>query len=64
MSPESVIFRIVTANKLQRGADLQWVSAFSDPGRFTAMGTFLRPTPYTPNPGRFTAMGTFLRPTP
>jgi hypothetical protein len=28
ISNESLIFRIVTKNKLQRGADLQWLSAF------------------------------------
>jgi hypothetical protein len=28
ISRESVIFKIVTKNKLQRGADLRWVSAF------------------------------------
>jgi hypothetical protein len=28
ISRESLIFKIVTKNKLQRGADLQWVSAF------------------------------------
>jgi hypothetical protein len=27
-SKESLLFKIVTRNKLQRGADLQWVSAF------------------------------------
>ena len=28
MSNESLLFKIVTRNGLQRGADLQWVSAF------------------------------------
>jgi hypothetical protein len=28
ISSESLIFRIVTKNKLQRGAELQWLSAF------------------------------------
>ena len=28
VSSESLIFRIVTKNKLQRGADLAWLSAF------------------------------------
>ena len=28
ISSSSLLFKIVTRNKLQRGADLQWVSAF------------------------------------
>jgi hypothetical protein len=28
ISKESLIFKVVTRNNLQRGADLQWVSAF------------------------------------
>jgi len=45
MSPESLIFRIVTANKLQRGADLQWVSAFAGEAEVLyAPLTFLQPT--------------------
>ncbi len=28
ISKESLIFKIVTKNKLQRGADLEWLSAF------------------------------------
>jgi hypothetical protein len=28
VSKESLIFKVVTRNNLQRGADLQWVSAF------------------------------------
>ena len=45
MSPESLIFRIVSANKLRRGADLRWVSAFAGEAEVLyAPLTFLQPT--------------------
>ena len=45
MSPESLIFRIVTRNNLQRGSDLQWVSAFAQEAEVMyAPLTFLQPT--------------------
>jgi hypothetical protein len=45
ISSESLIFRIVTKNKLQRGAELQWLSAF--PGEKEILFpplTYLQPT--------------------
>jgi hypothetical protein len=45
MSPESLIFRIVTTNNLQRGADLQWVSAFAGEAEVLYPPlTYLQPT--------------------
>ena len=45
MSPESLIFRIVTRNNLQRGSDLQWVSAFAQEAEVMYPPlTFLQPT--------------------
>jgi hypothetical protein len=45
ISKESLIFKITTENQLQRGADLQWVSAF--PGEAEILYpplTYLQPT--------------------
>jgi hypothetical protein len=45
ISRESLIFKITTENQLQRGADLQWVSAF--PGEAEILYpplTYLQPT--------------------
>jgi hypothetical protein len=45
LSSESLIFKIITKNALQRGSDLQWVSAF--PGEAELLFkplTFLQPT--------------------
>jgi hypothetical protein len=45
ISRESLIFKIVTKNKLQRGADLQWVSAFPNEAEILYPPlTYLQPT--------------------
>jgi hypothetical protein len=45
ISRESLIFRIVTANKLQRGAELQWLSAFpAEKEVLYPLLTYLQPT--------------------
>jgi len=45
ISKESLLFKIVTRNKLQRGADLQWVSAFpSETEILYPPLTYLQPT--------------------
>jgi hypothetical protein len=45
ISRESLIFKIVSKNKLQRGADLQWVSAFPTEAEILYPPlTYLQPT--------------------
>jgi hypothetical protein len=45
ISTESLIFKIATRNKLQRGADLQWVSAFPSEAEILYPPlTYLQPT--------------------
>jgi hypothetical protein len=45
ISRESLIFKITTKNKLQRGADLQWVSAFPNEAEILYPPlTYLQPT--------------------
>ena len=45
LSNESLIFKIVTRNKLQRGADLQWLSAFPNEAEVLYPPlTYLQPT--------------------
>ena len=44
-SKSSIIFRIITKNRLQRGADLQWLSAFPNESEvlFSPL-TYMQPT--------------------
>ncbi len=45
VSSESLIFKIVTSNGLQRGADLQWLSAFPTEAEILYPPlTYLQPT--------------------
>jgi hypothetical protein len=45
MSKSALIFKIISENKLQRGADLQWVSAFPTEREFLYPPlTYLQPT--------------------
>jgi hypothetical protein len=45
ISKNALVFKIITENKLQRGADLQWISAFPTEEEFLYPPlTYLQPT--------------------